>query len=644
MVSALWKASSEGDLEMVHQLLNEASAVDVELKDHTGVTPLIEAVRNGHIEIVRALLDKGADPTNASSQGRAEQYTSDPVILQLLNYAQNAAPSNVVPAHEQAYVHDTDKSYYGPPPGSYPYYPNINPALSPNGEGAMYYPPSAPGMVDNQALNAPGNLPPPEIARFIPCRYFPACRYGATCLFAHPQAPYYQPSMPSPTPYPSYDPMGAPPYAQSYYPVSPPSFPSPNGVHMTSMSPPPPAPHLMHARSPSEIVSPPPTHFSPNGVPPPLPYGPISPSSYSHPGQMPVPMSIPPLPPLHHQPTLAPTGPQSPNGYNSPNSSIPPFTVQQDLSSRYQQQPPNVNYQENDGGIKPPPTNVQPDTYGANPVHRDGLGHHRRGAGRRGSFGGRKPPCLFFPSGRCKNGDECRFPHVLTDGPSPHHPPFFAGRGGHGGPRPRPHINGNINAPQANGFSPIEEKLNTLTISDEPPRQQNGVDDSSRSHSTDAGARPRYGNGNRNHHYGGGHSGHGAHPHPKKQAAAVKQQQQRVPNADEFPVLAGSITPPSRSPGLNGVLPNGNGHSGPTAAQVLQAPPPARKDSVRESSTRGVSPDPAPSAPKVESNGAVVDVPTHAHVQEQSINKLPISFAAMATAAPDVSKEVSVSA
>jgi len=29
------------------------------ISDHTGVTPLIEAVKNGHLEVVRALLDKG---------------------------------------------------------------------------------------------------------------------------------------------------------------------------------------------------------------------------------------------------------------------------------------------------------------------------------------------------------------------------------------------------------------------------------------------------------------------------------------------------------------------------------------------------------------------------------------------------------
>jgi len=121
---------------------------------------------------------------------------------------------------------------------------------------------------------------------------------------------------------------------------------------------------------------------------------------------------------------------------------------------------------------------------------------------------------------------------------------------------------------------------------------------------------------------------------------------QRVPNPDEFPVLGGSITPPSRSPGVNGVLTNGNGYYGPTAAQVLQAPPPIRKDSTKEPSTRGATPDPVrPVQPvkepkPIESNGIGTDV-NHEQAQQ---NKLPVSFAAMATATPDVVKEVSVSA
>ena len=36
MVSALWKACSEGDLENVHESLKEASVVDIEIKGMGG--------------------------------------------------------------------------------------------------------------------------------------------------------------------------------------------------------------------------------------------------------------------------------------------------------------------------------------------------------------------------------------------------------------------------------------------------------------------------------------------------------------------------------------------------------------------------------------------------------------------------------
>lgn len=49
-----------------------------------------------------------------------------------------------------------------------------------------------------------------------------------------------------------------------------------------------------------------------------------------------------------------------------------------------------------------------------------------------------------------------------------------------------------------------------------------------------------------------------------------------MPNADEFPVLGGSSTPPQ----VNGF----NTHTGPTAAQVLQAPP-VRKDTSKSDSS-----------------------------------------------------------
>ncbi|KAF8167704.1 hypothetical protein B0H34DRAFT_792399 [Crassisporium funariophilum] len=618
MVSLLWKASSDGDLQKVFELLSEASAVDVELKDHTGVTPLIEAVRNSHVEVVRALLDKGADPTNSSSQGRPEHYTSDPTILDLLHAAQNKTVRNEMP--HPVYSHDVnedpEKPFYAPPPPeSYTYYPTINPSLSTVNEGGGYYPPQPHPAGENTAASGLGNLPPPDVARMIPCRYFPACRYGAQCMFAHPQTPYYQGPMP-PVQYSPYDPMGNP-YVPTYYP-SPPPFPQSNGIHpLTPMSPPPGPPH-MHARSPSEGIHPVQGHFSPNGVPPPLPYGPMSPPVYSHPGHVPVPMPIPPLPPLHHQVPHHHPGPQSPpNLYGSSTSPVPPFPVHQDVPVSYSSTvpPSNVNYPEVASSVKQSPENDQAENYITHPVHREAANHHRRGSIRRTSFGARKPPCLFFPAGRCKNGDGCRFPHVLTDytgipSNQNHSPSFPPARGG--APRPRGPVNGH------NGFPNIEGKLGAMAIRDEQPRPKIPVEGSSRSHSSDAGFRPKPQQGGPKHN----HAGVNGNGQPHKRFSTVKQQ--RVPNADEFPVLAGSTTPPNRAPGANGTLVNGNGPSGPTAAQVLQAPAPDPKPE-----TNGIAPESSTSAPEQPIVNGVSKLP-------------PMSFATVTSSAADVSKEVSV--
>lgn len=561
----------------------------------------------------------GADPINSSSQGRPEQYTSDAAILELLGHAQSKMTSSGMPSHDQVYSHDTindaNHHYYAPPPQeAYTYYPTLNSAPPPMPEGVAYYPPQTPGDV------GPGHMPPPEVARFIPCRYFPACRYGVSCMFAHPQAPYFQGPLPPSAQYPPYDPMSAQPYAQNYYAMPPPSFQQPNGVHHMAPLSPPPGPPMTHGRSPSEVVSPAQTHFSPNGVAPLLPYGSMSPNGYAHPGHAPVPMSLQPLPPPHHQAPFPTNGPQSPtNMYDNPIPSVP-YAVPQDVAGQHPSQMATApaNYQNGAHSIKSPTLNHQPDPYGPAMNHREGMGHRRGGAARRGSFGGRKPPCLFFPAGRCKNGyvvfpscliqhslshslfsDDCRFPHVPLEAPT-HPAPYFSGRGGVPRARHHSHINGNGNV---NGFGAIDEKLANMAIRDvglfshvvftstissrvqEAPQQQNGNTNSSRSHSTDPGSRPRYFQGPKHNHNGV----NGQNARLEKRPPVVKQ---RVPNADEFPVLTGSITPPSRSSGVNGTLPNGDSHSGPTAAQVLRAPPPARKDSTKESSTRGASPDP----------------------------------------------------
>ncbi|KAG6862172.1 hypothetical protein C0995_004254 [Termitomyces sp. Mi166 len=586
MVSALWNACSSGDADAVRDILNDASPADIDAQgpclpmpttahsppaDQFGVTPLIEAVRNAHIDIVKALLDKGADPTH----GLPETYTSDPAIIDLLRRKASAP--------EDSYQYPSHKPYQypaPPPPVGYPYY----------AEAAGFYP--AEGGVPGGI----GNLPPPDIARYIPCRYFPACRYGASCMFAHPQQ-YYPGSIPPPAPYVApYDPINVQQYPPSYFP--PPPF-QPNAVH--PMSPPP------HGPSPSDLSVPVQPPFSPNPIPP-APYGPMSPSAYPHPGQTPLPMIMAPLPPPHHPAPVYNSAPSSAPSYPQPDGSVP-FPVKADGT----------------------PQEFNPDAKSPNPQDASGVNNHQaregpghRRGGRRTSFTGRRPPCLFFPAGRCKNGDECRYPHVTPEGNPPHHNPYFSARG----PKPPRQPNGNP-------INNITDKMGGLNVRDDAPAQRSGVEGSSRPHSTDTN-RPRY-------HHQGGKNGYGQNGARAEKRPPPPPKQQRVPNADEFPVLAGTNTPPTRNTGLNGLA---NGHTGPTAAQVLSAPAPVRKDATsKDSSTRGPSPESksAPAPSKAESNGATAEAApatmTHDHPAPV---KLPISFAAVA--APELPKEIALSA
>ena len=146
-----------------------------------------------------------------------------------------------------------------------------------------------------------------------------------------------------------------------------------------------------------------------------------------------------------------------------------------------------------------------------------------------------------------------------------------------------------------------------------------------------------------------GHANGYAHREPQQQQA-----RQRVPSADEFPVLGGSTTPPARSPGAMGVMPNG-----PTAAQVLQAPPPAKKvpakaPSVTKGSENGTerasSPSEFGSDASVQSKvNGVNGVNGATPASEAKVElKAPLSFAKVATngvtSTPETVNTVSVSA
>ncbi|KAH8835845.1 hypothetical protein DL96DRAFT_92779 [Flagelloscypha sp. PMI_526] len=553
MVSALWSACAEGNLPYVLELLNDPTQVNLEVKDEAGNTPLIQAVKNDHVEIVKALLEKGANPTNGSSEGVPAQLTTNPAILELFNFPQstpavplNEAPNDAANGYAQPNG-DAKAVYYAPPPpGAYPYFH----AGQPGPDGASFYapypiPPPQPNG-DVPPSGGPGNLPPPDIARFIPCRYYPACRYGASCMFLHPQGPY----MPGPVP--------PPPGTYQFDPNMP--IPQPFPPNMYAPLPPPNTHVPLADGQPQPHFLPPPNTTQPVQY---NPTSPVSPSAYPT-LSMPVPGGMPPQPHMNGGPQASPTVP-----FAYPPRQDAPYPL-----AAVNSVPAPGTYPVLDG--QKPLVNGEVSELRQGPPH----GHVRRASARRPSFG--KPPCMFFPMGKCKNGNDCRFPHILPDtGPGSRgpgsRPPRPGSMDGFTGKFGGMHINNNSRS--TNGFNPRGGKMNGARSDRKPP-------------------------------------------------AAIRQ---KLPSADDFPVLASSITPPLRSPSLNGHV----GLNGPTAAQVLQAPPPRKEPP----STRGPSPD------SVEKNTPETPPQEPIELQENgspatsiASKKLPLSFAA-AAAAPEVVKE-----
>jgi len=208
--------------------------------------------------------------------------------------------------------------------------------------------------------------------------------------------------------------------------------------------------------------------------------------------------------------------------------------------------------------------------------------------------------------------NECRFPHILPDTSG---------------------LNSNRLSSKSrhplNGVTNLENNIAKMNLNDDesPSRTHPSTEASSRSHSTD-GIRGRV---------------QGLKPNTSVNGSVKKAliKTQRVPTSDEFPSLGGrSATSPSRSPGPHLT----NGLSGLTAAQVLQAPPPTRKDSVKESRVttpelNGNSPVSKDSKPVIELNGK-----TSVTSDSSTLDKVPISFAAATTGAVDASKQLTVSA
>lgn len=154
-----------------------------------------------------------------------------------------------------------------------------------------------------------------------------------------------------------------------------------------------------HARNGSELVSPVQAPYNSSLPPPPMPYGMPLPPLFP-----PVPMAvapIPPPPPTQPTPVIYPAAPTSPviqtNGI--------PIVHRRNSSSAHPQN--GINGHAHPADSAPYNQNMQQvaDIPFQRPPHRDTFGARRGGIRRISTVGmGRKPPCLFFPQGRCRNG------------------------------------------------------------------------------------------------------------------------------------------------------------------------------------------------------------------------------------------------
>ncbi|OZJ01935.1 hypothetical protein BZG36_04836 [Bifiguratus adelaidae] len=228
-MTELWLAARTGD---VNTLIKELDGgADIEYKDHlTGHTALWEAVQKGHVDVVRELLRRGANPNRPQGEATLEDLTDDASIMAMIEDARTGkfvvdkfGAEDNEPSTPSSYVGDLYQE---------PLKHDSIGEVSPMSQAPMYsvpplipafYPPFPP----QQHIPSRSN---PNRAHNRPCRFFAkgTCKYGDQCRFSHEFAKPMM--MAQPPAYPYYP----TPYAQPfYYPVRPylqrnsiPAFPS----------------------------------------------------------------------------------------------------------------------------------------------------------------------------------------------------------------------------------------------------------------------------------------------------------------------------------------------------------------------------------------------------------------------------------
>ncbi|WVQ83001.1 hypothetical protein IAT38_005139 [Cryptococcus sp. DSM 104549] len=413
-------ACAEGKLEEVRAMLGGGFVALESLDANTGCTPVVLAVRGNHHEVVRELLTAGAMVPPPG-------LTNDPHMLSVL-YPQP--------------IYGMPPQFMGMPPQEY--YPQPNYFQGQGGEAQQQqqqqrgpFPPrkesvSAP---NGNGAAANSNLPPAEVSKTIPCRNFPNCKYGASCVFFHPrQMGFYSPGPQAggflppqgyegvyPPPYPPIPGPYVVPGANGFQSFAPADGQQPaseipdqtttqhdNTPHPNGSAPIPPhvpsavAPVFVPGFQPGDMMHspPPPSHFG---------LSPLSPSMLG--------TSLPSIPPAEVFFATSPT-----NGFAIP----PPMNGAPHARRQSFGQGAQFGVGPQQGGKPYGAHGKKPSFSGGKPWvgGRQSMG----GAAKLGAWkDGNPPPCAFFSQGNCRNGEYCKFPHLDAEGNDCRHPDVVRG-------------------------------------------------------------------------------------------------------------------------------------------------------------------------------------------------------------------------
>lgn len=542
--SSVFQAAQAGDLPALRSALEaeqERQQLDLNAKDDNGETPLILACKSGNEEAVRELLTRGQFPID---RFRNISRTDEFIILThsagadrhealAAGYGQDASPVaavlNDVQGQQQPMFAPIPTDIYGgyqlpdgsiayggypsyPPPfqgGAGPGQPTFyhDPIMFPHAGAQMPYgyPPMRPrgppgsfphGMMPGPPFGAGspgrkpstvGKFPPPEVAKTIPCRFYPNCRNGSSCIFAHIDSP------------------SGPGVAGEHQ--QPDSVESGHDA-AASLPPPPPSYYGVPGPYPPHFFMMPHSPAGPMGVPYGAPSGPIplhyQPHEATQPGQMTSAAEVPspaaaPSAELVEQASVgqeaSPLGVQqeqadeAANGTEQPQDAADGSKDAKDVESsddaqdkkRRQSfnsflhthavpfQPAQLANTINSAAVPIPvgPAAMPGHGYAA---PYGGRGKLRGRGGISGMLGtGRskheRGPCTFFARNACRYGSECLFAHILPDGTDARRLPGAGGASGSHGAR--------FNQQQdPNGVAESSKDATRIT---NPPRQPSSV-------------------------------------------------------------------------------------------------------------------------------------------------------------------------